>query len=248
LGCLVAVGVSGQPTIPTCVSGGTLASYEALANGCIVGDKIFSSFTYHNSGNVLADTAITVIPQNADKSPADLPGYGLGFEASWAVGVNQTEDSLIGFQVTIVPGSAFLIEDDTLSVPSYLVATGGILTSITESVCLGGSWVSGACIAPGVVESPVLHIPCSAQAGSTCTDTSLNLTMNVGPFGPYSTLGVSKDISLIGGWNCPTGNCAAFSEVYQNFSQVAVPEPAAVLLFGTCLLALFPVLRKHLSR
>jgi len=166
-----------------------------------------------------------VIPQFGNP---DDPG--LGFQASWGVSGTQTQDSLIGFQVKVTNGTA-RIDDDTLAVPSYVV-TGPGNAFVTESVCFGGIWSSGTCTS-GNAQSPQLHIP---------TGTG-NLTMHLGPFGPYVSLAVSKDINLSGGGDSGT---ASFSEVFQNFSQV--PEPTSILLFGSCLVVIAPILKRRLGK
>lgn len=232
-------GVASAATIPVCGRFGdttitTLAQYIADygSSGCTVSDKTFSGFTYSstNSGGGLAPSAagITVIPQSSD--PNDP---GLEFQASWSVSEGQTVDSEIGFNVRVTNGMA-LIEDDTLSVPNFSVTSPGT-ASVTEDVCLGGTFVSGACTG-GTEQSPKLII------NGTGSD-----TLHVGPFGPYVSLQVLKDINLNGGSGTAPGSDASFSEVFQNFSEVPVPEPFSVLLLGTSLLAVAPILKKRLG-
>ena len=49
LGIVVLFATSARPnTIPACQTG-TLASYEALSSGCLIGDLVFDSFSYHDT-------------------------------------------------------------------------------------------------------------------------------------------------------------------------------------------------------
>jgi hypothetical protein len=215
--------------------------YNSLG-GCTIADKTFSSFTYgaaaSGGAGLITAGGITIIPD-----PSNPLDPGLIFEASWGVasvgGVAESQDSQIGFQVTVTDGSK-RIEDDTLTVPLYSASGTGAVTTITEGVCLGGSFIALQCTG-GTLQVPQLKIPCTAQTGSTCTQN--NTDMNVGPFGPYATLGVLKDINL----NSGTAGAASFSEVGQYFSQVPVPEPTGILLLGTCLLLVAPVLKRRLG-
>jgi hypothetical protein len=114
--------------VPACVSGGTLASYEALASGCQIGDKIFSSFTDINSGtNPLTAAEITVTPINGAE-------IGVQFNAPWSASAGQSSDSDITFVVSVVSGGPLLIDDASV-VQSSSGFIGDGVANVSEGVC-----------------------------------------------------------------------------------------------------------------
>src|ERR1700687_1832968 len=81
----------------------TLANYEALASGCVIGDKLFSGFAYHpnplNLTTQVPDTAITVAPITG-------PDIGLKFSGPFSFsGLQVFHDTLIDFTVATVDHS-----------------------------------------------------------------------------------------------------------------------------------------------
>lgn len=229
---LLTSGIASATAVPpvcgTTAAGGTATTLQDYitdyaSTGCTVSDKTFSGFSYSNSGLTLTASNVTVIPLGSNPN-----NPGLEFQAAWSVGAGQTMDSEIGFNVRVTNGLA-LIDDDSLAVPSFFVGTGAS-AFVTENVCLGGTFVNGTCTG-GTLQNPTLHLDQSGQN-----------TLHVGPFGPFVSLGVLKDIGLNGG----TGS-ANFSEVFQNFSEVPVPEPFSLLLLGTSILAIAPLLKKRLG-
>jgi len=202
----------------------TLADYAALGSGgCVIGDKLFYDFGYTGSNPTAAN--ITVTATNAAFNP------GLNFGGAWDV----NGDTQIYFNVTVLPGGN-AIEDDSLGI-SGIVLQGTGLISVGEDVCLGG-----------VYSDP--------SAGTGCGGTGSSNLLAIDPGSPtvlyddlnfngstYTTIGVFKDIIVSG--NAEGSGTAQFSSISQNFSEV--PEPVAVLLLGTCMFLLVPVLRRRLS-
>ena len=80
--------------VPDCTPG-SLSDYEKLgAQGCAIGDKNFSNFTYHRAPNGLAASAISVTPGTVTES--DDPA--LLFEAAW---VTPSPGSSLSYQVEV---------------------------------------------------------------------------------------------------------------------------------------------------
>jgi len=219
--------------VPACVSGATLAQYEALGStGCQIGDKIFSNFTYSDSAqNALAilNSSVTVTtlgPTTGTDPAADFnANIGLLFNASWqatATGcpsacVGGFSDSLIGFQVTVV-GGGMVITDTGLAQTSG-VAGSGSSAGVDENAC------GPAPCTPGT--TAVITFDNGTSTGTIRTaDTTV---------GPYSSVQVSKDIQVTAA--AVNGGQAGISAVSDTFSQspTGVPEPGTMALAGLAL-------------
>lgn len=202
---------------PTCVDGGTLASYVALgAGGCQIGDKVFTDFVYAPTatggatpvlaGNVTVDT---IGPNNSGTILG--PDIGLQFAGAWSASSGEVNDGAIDFTVSVVGGGPMLIEDAGLAQTSSVVANG--VASVGESgcgpaVCTPGTWNV---------------ITFNAGDGNT---QQVNHTF----FTPTGSIQVAKDINANGG--SMSGSFADLSIVQDTFSQTSVPEPATIFLFG----------------
>lgn len=203
---------------PLCVPG-TLSAYQALTEGCQIGNLVFTDFGYTGTGDPGSVSA-----NNIGVTPGVFGGdIGLEFSASWVVVDNQTMDSLVSFVVST--------EDARASIRSMHLFFDGAYegvgaTEVVENYCLGADSL----------------IPCSPPAVSgqmkvTNPPTKFNDSVF---FSGVSVLAVSKDINV----TVSGVGKASISQVINTFDQV--PEPAAFGLAGLGLLAL--ALRRKFSR
>jgi hypothetical protein len=82
--------------IPDCVPG-KLSDYEKLeATGCLIGDKKFSNFQYHQGHAGLPGDAISLTPGTISESD----DVGLLFEGKWT---SASEDSYVTYNVEVQP-------------------------------------------------------------------------------------------------------------------------------------------------
>jgi hypothetical protein len=85
-----------QTRVPDCVPG-TLLEYEKLgATGCLIGDKRFSSFQYHQEAGGPPSSAILVTPGTIPET--DDPG--ILFEGKWS---STSEKSYVSYLVEVQP-------------------------------------------------------------------------------------------------------------------------------------------------
>lgn len=226
----------------TCASG-TLASYQTAVS-CTLDGLTFSNFTFTPSGagaTIPTSAGVTVTVIDNPTNP------GLDFHAGFSAAFGTSADYEIGFTVTSTDGTA-IIGDDSLGISGAVFNGTGATLSIIESVCEGGTF-SGSICSSGVEQSPALSVPTINSNAQTNIGFGPNGT--VGPL--FSTLGVIKDIDMFGG-TCPAQatNCnvagVAFSDVTQQFSiHGSVPEPISIVLFGSFMLLIVPILRRRLS-
>ena len=206
--------VSAASAAPLCVSGGTLASYQALGSGgCMIGNALFSNFTYTGTalgqGAVVANTQITLTPAG---SGTLNPGPGIIFASTaWVVPSAKNNgdsfvDSVIGFTVSVT--GAPVINDGTLTLSS---------SSVTGT---GTGHISG-----------------TINASSLAVDTGGPSTSHV-VFPVTSSVAVSKDLHIDVPQGNPGSGTAQINSFEEDFSQAAVPEPVGLALAGSGLLAL----------
>lgn len=199
-----------------------VATYDTyIGTSCGIDDKTFSDFSYSTAGtNHLPASSITVNPINTPFNP------GLLFNAPWGVQAGETQDSLLGFTVTVNPGGN-LIDDLSL----YMFGAGVLGTgqvSVAETYCAGDTFANGC--ANGITGSLLTIL----NSGTSI------LTAHVTFDNPVSVVDVRKDIELLGGSN---GSAALVSGVQNQFSEV--PEPGSLMLFGSGVAGLAGVLRRY---
>jgi len=183
--------------------------------------KTFSNFSYSTSGsNQMPANQITV-------NPVAFPYIaGLMFNAPWNVTSGQTQDSLIGFTVTVGSGSP-LINDLTLMM--FGAGFTGIgSASVSETYCLGDTFADGC--AHGTTGTLFTFLN---HTGSKLTD-----TVN---FAGVSEVDVMKDVLLSGG----DGGTAVLSGIENQFSEV--PEPGSLSVLGGGLITMGWLVRRKLS-
>lgn len=212
-----------------CVSGDTLAQYEALgATGCTYGGLTFYDFNYTSSNSAGYNGSAVSAGEISVNEVTNSTGVGFAFDSSWNSGSpnpgSEFLDGDITFDVSTGNGGPATIADAGLSQTSGVLGNGeanvsegigsstsqetfefGSQYNATSCAGLGGTWNSG---------------------NSTCSLLEVQTD-----FTPTGSVSVSKDINVQSG---SAGN-ANISLVQDTFS--VVPEPRALsLLLGFGLL------------
>lgn len=185
--------------------------------------KTFSNFSYSASGsNPMPDNQITV-------NPIAFPyNAGLLFNAPWIASSHQSQDSMIGFTVTLTSGSALFNDLSLLMFGGGFAGTGGV--SVSETYCLGDTFSDGCAKGTMGTLSTFLN-----GKGSKLID-----TVN---FAGVSEIDVKKDILVTGGEN----GFAVLSGVENLVSEdVPVPEPSSLATLGSGLIAMAGLLGRRL--
>jgi hypothetical protein len=212
LATIVVVFASAGQAAPLCVSGGTMASYEALgAGGCVIGNALFSNFVYGStafgSGTAAADTAVFLTPVDATQGP------GIIFSSTnWSVSADaelpSLVDSTIKFTVAIIDGSP--------------VIRAGILT-LSPSSTSGGTGTGGV----GETINPsglMLQVDINGALVSSQE------------FPPTNTVSVLKDLRVSVPPGVEGSGFAQINSFEEDFSEA--PEPVSAVLIGSGLLGL----------
>lgn len=218
---LVAFASAGKAA-PLCVSGGTMASYEALgAGGCVIGNALFSNFVYGSTafgnGTAVADTAVFLTTVESTQGP------GIIFSSSnWSVSANPDlpsfVDSTIKFTVAILDGSPLI--------------GGGILTLSPDSTS-GGTGTGG-------VGETINPSGLMLQVDINGTQVSSQ------EFPPTNAVSVLKDLRVS---VSPGGEGSGFAQINsfeEDFSEA--PEPVSAVMIGSGLLGLGLWRRRAASR
>jgi hypothetical protein len=220
LACAILLGAAmGLQATPVCPSTGDYAtlmtSYES---GCTIGDKTFSGFTY-------SDSAVGAIPVPADQltyTAIDSGPSAIGFLFGVALTAPSggTNDLGVGYTVTGPD-----IADAGVTMAG--IATGpGASATIGETICPGH-------VIAGCLSSLPLSTYIIAGGPSKTSDMTT--------FSPVGTLGVLKDVNVVGG-----SGFASISLFSDTVSQSAVPEPGfyGVLAGGVGAVLVFARRRK----
>jgi hypothetical protein len=223
LACVIllgaAMGLQATPVCPTTTasSTATFAELESLGS-CTIGDKTFSDFTYSDSATgatpvPAGDVTVTTIDNGTS-------AIGFLFGVSLTATAGQTNDIGIGYTVDGPD-----ITDASVTMAG-LAAGSGAADSIAETIC-PGSAIAGCTSSLPLSTYNIVGGP--SQTSDTVT------------FAPVSTLGVLKDVSVVGG-----SGLASISLFTDTVSQSAVPEPGfyGVLAGGVGAVLMFARRRK----
>jgi hypothetical protein len=200
LACAVLLGAAmGLQATPVCPTTGTYATLQSLGS-CTIGDKDFSGFTYSDS----AVGAVPVAPSDLTYTVMDSGPSAIGFLFGVALtaGPSAVNDLGVGYTVT---GSD--ITDATVTMAGLAIGAGSSAT-IAETICPGHT-------VAGCSSSLPLSTYAIGGGPSKMTDTVT--------FGGVSTLGVLKDVDVLGG---PGTGFASISLFTDTVSQgTTAPEP-----------------------
>ncbi len=225
LALLVVVLCAGTSFAGSCVTNsydnyiGTDCTIVATPPGDV---KTFSNFTYSTSGTShMSADQITV-------NPIAFPyNAGFLFNAPWSAGSHQSQDSLIGFTVTVTSGSALINDLSLLMFGGGFSGTGS--ASVSETYCLGDTFSDGC--AHGTIGTLSTFLN---GTGSKLIDTV--------SFAGVSEVDVEKDILVSGGEN----GFAVLSGVENLISEDPLPEPGSLAILGSGLISLAGLLGKRL--
>jgi hypothetical protein len=232
---------------PVCGTGstagalGTLTNYIALgAGGCTISDKTFFNFSIGPNATSVTTDQVMIAPDPIFQDPGIQVNPNLSV-ASGPGAPNVIQDLQLHFTVKTTNGS---IEIHDVSLDSTGGFTFGGTTSINELVCVGGLFATpgagtGCASGDQVVSLSVSNPPPVFHADQIFGGGGFPNLVNI--------VDVFKDIEVQSnpGRN-PNGGSASLSSFSQHFSEV--PEPMALVLFGSCLAFLAPWLRRRASK
>jgi hypothetical protein len=220
-----------QETLAELAGGGTLA----------VGDKIFSGFSYTESGLTSFDAANIVVTASATGDVDYLTWAGnISLGSLGSFGTTATGDLLINYVVTATGGNTINEIDQGYT---GTVAAGAATIGIAETVSTPGG--GGAIVASAYLNGTWTYEP-------NLSNVPLSLNGSEPFISPsQSTLDVMNNITLgtfnaqpIPGFPGYYVASVSLSQIQQSFEQIPEPTTIALLLpFGA---ATLPVLRKRL--
>jgi hypothetical protein len=184
-----------------------------------IDDKLFYNFFYSSSASGGASAidadGVTVNPINTPLNP------GFAFNAGWIAGAGQTVDSFISFSVKVLPGGG-PIADVSAGMVGVGVKPNGV-ASVAENIYMGEA-IDG---------TKLIGTIYLFYDGGIQTFDKLDIDPTLGP------ITVAKDIAVAG-----NAGSASISYVTNQFSEIPVPEPTALLLLGCGLVGLVAVRKK----
>jgi hypothetical protein len=206
-----------------CPGSASMQDYLNMTVGCTIDDKIFSNFSFATSAQggatAIFASGITVVPITTAFDP------GLQFEANWSASSGQVSDSSIGFTVTVLGGAALIEDASIVQLGGSVIGTG--IANVGEGICVG--------------------INCQNTSFTLNTVNTTDKTLiQLGDhqlFSPSGQVRATKDIGV-------SGNASGFASVNlisDQFSEIPVPEPGTMTLFGTGLLGCTAILRRRLA-
>ncbi len=199
-----------------CPSSASLSAYLSMAGGCMIGDKIFSNFSYsitstQGGATAIVADGITVNPITTSNDP------GLQFSANWSASSGQVSDSLIGFTVTVADQSALIEDASVTQLGGSVIGTG--TANVGEGICLGFNCQS---------------INFTLNTINT-TDATLIKLGDHESFSPVGQVRATDSIGVSGNANGSAG-VSLFAMQFSEIQQASVPEPAMLTLLSLGLL------------
>jgi len=211
---------------PLCISQPDWSDYFfAYPDGCVIGDKLISEFTWAQSGTSSVGTLIR-FPTPIDTG--DLVGLDFTlldttfFGAPFFAQAGETKSLSIAYTSTVISGDQ-MIGGSLFSLTSVdLTGTGSV--QATEMTCVGGTFTRP-------ISGPVT---CSSGLTYTVSSTSPQLSAST-VFGPAASVDTILTVTIAGG----ASGTAKMNNLQMLVAQV--PEPSSLLIFATGLSGLICV-------
>lgn len=198
--------------IPACATG-SYASYEALTNGCVVNNLLFTDFA---DVEAFTSPAVTLTAANIAVTPDFFPlDGGLDFNAPWSVSGSGSLTSTLTYVVQTLDASNTL---SGINLSFNGVASGSASSTAAETYCLGSALGTASCPATNQIISVSSGFPGPLTQSLTVTN----------------VLSVSNQIIVAGN----NSGAASISVVNDNYSTASVPEPRSLGLLAAGLMGI----------
>jgi hypothetical protein len=231
-----------QSGMPDC-DAGKLSDYEKLgATGCLIGDKKFSNFQYHQGPAGLSSDAISLTPGTT----GETNDPGLLFEGKSS---SFTLTAPMSDIVSIHFFTWHLVEDHLSTVDS-VIGTSPFLSGLFLSDRSGGFHTAS------VTDTPLfIDETCCQISKDSLTFSSIDLPAGTSPltldnavagepFGPHGAMWDQNSGGLSTAYDDPALGAIPSKASY--IHGTTTPEPSSILLFGSGILGLAGVLRRRL--